>query len=74
MFHKPNKTKFLVEGMTCGHCQKRVEEALGRLSGVIKVTVDLSSKQVEVLSKKELDSELVEEVLSDLGFQAIDLS
>jgi len=35
------KKTLLVEGMSCGHCEKAVKNALKELNGVLKVEVDL---------------------------------
>ena len=37
-----------VTGMTCGHCQKRVETALGQVPGVFAAVVDLQDGLAEV--------------------------
>lgn len=37
-----------VEGMTCGHCKKSVENALTSLDGVEKAEVDLAKGTVKV--------------------------
>lgn len=36
-------TKLSITGMTCGHCQKAVEEALESVEGAQDVNVDLAS-------------------------------
>lgn len=52
------KKVLLVEGMSCGHCEKAVKNALGELDGVKLVTVDLASKQVEVEGENLNDLDL----------------
>ena len=42
------KLMLKVTGMTCGHCQKRVETALGQVPGVFGAVVDLQSATAEV--------------------------
>ncbi len=37
-----------VTGMTCGHCQKRVETALSKVPGVFGAVVDLRDARAEV--------------------------
>jgi copper chaperone len=34
-------TELKIDGMTCGHCQRAVEHALARVTGVAQVKVDL---------------------------------
>ena len=40
--------KLRVNGMTCGHCQAKVERALRGTSGVYSAIVDLGSGEAEV--------------------------
>jgi copper chaperone len=40
--------KLRVSGMTCGHCQLKVEKALLGASGVYSAVVDLSGGEAEV--------------------------
>jgi copper chaperone len=39
---------YRVPGMTCGHCQQAIETEVGALDGVTAVSVDLTTKQVEI--------------------------
>ena len=65
------KTEVLnVNGMSCGHCVKTVEESVGGLAGVKSVVVDLSAGKVEVLydsSAVTLDS--IKETIDDQGYE-----
>lgn len=40
--------KLRVTGMTCGHCQMKVEQALKHASGVYSAVVDLQTGEAEV--------------------------
>ena len=40
--------KLWVSGMTCGHCQMKVEQALKGVNGVYTAIVDLKDGEVEV--------------------------
>ncbi|HJS42653.1 MAG TPA: cation transporter [Gemmatimonadales bacterium] len=40
--------KLRVTGMTCGHCQAKVENALKGISGVYSAVVDLPDGEAEV--------------------------
>jgi copper chaperone CopZ len=40
--------KLRVTGMTCGHCQRKVEKALQGASGVYSAVVDLTTGEAEV--------------------------
>jgi copper chaperone CopZ len=37
-----------VSGMTCGHCRKKVEDALQAVDGVVGAFVDLDAGEAEV--------------------------
>ncbi|HYK83338.1 MAG TPA: heavy-metal-associated domain-containing protein [Gemmatimonadales bacterium] len=40
--------KLRVTGMTCGHCQTKVQNALKQTAGVFSAVVDLASGEAEV--------------------------
>ncbi|MFD1687504.1 heavy-metal-associated domain-containing protein [Halobellus litoreus] len=61
-------TTITVEGMSCGHCEQTVEEALEEVSGVTAVTVDRESEQASVDGEAEVTA-LVEAV-EDAGYNA----
>jgi len=42
------RVRLAVTGMTCGHCRKKVEDALNGVDGVFGVYVDLESGEAEV--------------------------
>lgn len=42
------EANFLVEGMSCQHCVKAVQQALLALPGVLDAQVDLDKGQVQV--------------------------
>lgn len=43
---------FTVEGMTCGHCEKAVTQALLALDAEAKITIDRSQNTVQVESDR----------------------
>ena len=40
--------KLRITGMTCGHCQAKVEQALKSVSGVYSAVIDLPDGEAEV--------------------------
>ena len=42
------RTVLRVDGMSCEHCVKAIKNAVGTLSGVARVEVDLNAKTVTV--------------------------
>ena len=63
----------LIEGMSCGHCSKRVEEALKSVKGVKNVSILLEEKKAEVILKTEVDNDVLKQAIEDIGFSAIDI-
>nr|WP_233340708.1 heavy metal-associated domain-containing protein [Haloprofundus sp. MHR1] len=57
-----------VEGMTCGHCEQTVEEALQEVSGVTDASADRETEQASVDGDADV-SELVQAV-EDAGYTA----
>lgn len=57
----------VVPGMTCGHCQRAVTEALVALDAQAEVKVDLQTKQVAVNTQASR-SEVVA-ALGDAGYE-----
>ena len=68
--NKITKTVF-IEGMSCGHCSKRVEEALKSVKGVKSVVVSLEEKKAEVVLKTDVDNEVLKVAIEDIGFKVI---
>lgn len=67
------KKVLLVEGMSCGHCEKAVKSALLELDGINKVEVDLSSKKVEV-EGDNLQDNLIKEAIEDAGYDVLEIN
>jgi len=61
--------KLNVTGMTCGHCEKAVEDALANLPGVERV-VKVSRDDQEVVLEGNPDSAQVIEAISEEGYEA----
>ena len=69
--NKITKTIF-IEGMSCGHCSKRVEEALKSVDGVKSVSVSLEDKKAEIVLKKDISNEILKSTIEDIGFEVVD--
>jgi copper chaperone len=67
------KKILLVEGMSCGHCEKAVKNALGELDGVKNVSVDLGNKKVEVEGNNLVDSK-IKEAIEDAGYDVVEIN
>ena len=61
--------KIRVEGMTCGHCEKTVREALASVPGVSEVVrVDRTANEAVVEGSVEVSALL--DAVNDKGFEA----
>jgi P-type Cu+ transporter len=67
------KTAVMIDGMSCQHCVKSVTEKLSRLNGVGNVKVDLGTKTATVESTTALDPQQVQHVITDAGFELLDI-
>jgi copper chaperone len=63
-----DKLTLRVPGMSCGHCVDSVSSAVGEVSGVNDVNVDLESKRVEVVGDG-LELAPVAEAIRDAGYE-----
>lgn len=61
--------KLRVTGMTCGHCEKAVEEALAEVPGVSRV-VKVSRADEEVVVEGEAESGALIEAIEEEGYSA----
>lgn len=67
------KKVIVIEGMSCGHCQARVEKALNSILGV-SAKVDLKKKQAVVETEKNLDDSVFTEAVSDAGYKVVSIT
>ena len=59
---------YLIDGMSCGHCEAAVRGELEKVVGVQAVEIDMSSKQVVVRGLFE-DAD-VRAAIADAGYEA----
>ncbi|GLW54036.1 heavy-metal-associated domain-containing protein [Kitasatospora phosalacinea] len=62
-------TVYAVAGMTCGHCEQAVGKAVGALTGVQAVRVDVQGGLVSVDSAAEPDDEAVRAAIDEAGYE-----
>jgi copper chaperone len=60
---------FTVEGLTCGHCEKAVTNALLSLDAEAKVLVDRTQNKVEVDS--EMPRDALAKAIADEGYRVV---
>jgi len=61
-------TIITVEGMTCGHCEQTVEDALREVSGVTDATADREADQASVVGDADVTALL--QAVEDAGYAA----
>ena len=66
------KETFVVQGMTCGGCEKSVTRALSALDGVVQVEASHSDDKVEVVVADDgPDRERLGAAIEDAGFDVV---
>ncbi|MGZ4681051.1 MAG: heavy-metal-associated domain-containing protein [Acidimicrobiales bacterium] len=60
---------FTVTGMTCGHCVQAVSGELEAIPGVERVTVDLPTGEVTVVSAAGVDRAAVGAAVDEAGYE-----
>lgn len=60
-----------VNGMVCGGCENRVQNAVKTIKGVKKVIADHKSGTVTVLAKSEINEAEIKEKIGDIGFEVV---
>ncbi len=63
------KTVLKIDGMSCGMCSSKVDQALSAIDGVSEVDVDLKKGTATVIQENVSDDDLIRAVL-DAGFRA----
>lgn len=58
---------FIVEGMTCMNCVRRVTEAINSIEGV-SANVNLKSQIAHIVYDREVDDEMIKEVINEAGY------
>lgn len=62
------KYKISIQGMTCGHCQSRVLDALQKISGVIAAEVNLSEGFAWVDALEYVTPQQLTDAVEDWGY------
>jgi len=65
------KKKIFIEGMSCQHCVRHVEEALKELKGVNHVTVSLEEKYAVVDFTEQVSDNQIKETIHEAGYEVI---
>lgn len=69
MFGNSKITKTIqIEGMSCNHCKMTVEKALKSIDGVAKVEVSLENKNALIKSNREIENDVIKNIINEVGF------
>lgn len=63
-----NQVTLQVQGMSCGHCVKTIENSVGALNGVEKVNVQLDAGTVDVEFNNEVNVQQISDTIEDQGY------
>ncbi len=62
-----------VMGMSCDHCVQTIQKAVGCISGVQQVNVDLDGKQVSVvIDESQTELEAITSKIVEVGFEVVE--
>ena len=62
---------FLVDDMTCSHCEKVIKKGLDEIKGVLSVSVNLDTKKVAVdFDDEGSNMEAIRDKFDELGYDA----
>ena len=59
----------VVAGMSCGHCEQTVREAVERVSGVESAKASHADGRVTIETDAEVDLEAVRTAIRDAGYE-----
>jgi len=66
----PETSLINIEGMSCSHCVRSIEEAVGSLNGVEKAIVSLEEKKLSVeYDSDKVSLETIKNIINDQGYQ-----
>ncbi|RQD63086.1 MAG: heavy-metal-associated domain-containing protein [Desulfonatronovibrio sp. MSAO_Bac4] len=64
-------TEIKIEGMSCQHCVKAVEQALGELDGISSVKVSLEDKNAVFETDGSASMEQIKQAIADAGYKVV---
>ena len=61
-----------VEGMMCGGCENRIQNALKTISGVEDVIANHEDGTVKIVLNSEVEIDVLKEKMEDIGFSVVE--
>lgn len=62
-----------INGMSCGHCQARVEKVLNAIEGV-EAKVDLKKNRAVVTLSTNVDDQTLSNAVTEAGYEVVSIS
>ena len=62
-----------IAGMQCDKCASRVKDKLENIELVDKVNVSIEKKEAYIEFQKEIDNEILKDVIDNLGYEVISI-
>ena len=63
-----NTVTYNIPTMSCGHCKMNIEREVGKISGVVSVTVDLDAKKAIIKYDSPATEAEIETLLIENGY------
>lgn len=63
------KKVMIVDGMSCNHCKKHVEEALEKIAGVQSAVVDLNKKEAVITMDAPILDDTLMNAVKEAGYE-----
>lgn len=72
--NKRNTVTIPIGGMTCAACAQRIEKAIGKLDGILKVSVNLATEKATVEYKPQaIRLSAIKQCIEKTGYKALDI-
>ena len=64
-----HKTILKIQGMSCGHCEKHVTEALQNLAGVAEAKADHKTGTAEAIHAEDISEAAFRQAIDEAGYE-----
>ncbi|GMM95604.1 MULTISPECIES: heavy-metal-associated domain-containing protein [Microbacterium] len=66
-----DESEFVVNGMTCAHCEQALRTALSEVPGVVRVEADATSGRVRLQQTGPVAHAAVESAVTEAGYSVL---
>lgn len=67
------KKIIVINGMSCGHCQARVEKALNEIEGV-EAKVELKKNRAIVTLANVIEDQILSQAVTEAGYEVVSIT